>query len=378
MQFTHIIGQDEVKKKLVRTIRNGRVSHAQLFLGPDGSAKLALAIAYAQYLNCENKGEEDSCGTCPSCLKYEKLAHPDLHFVYPVTTTEDVKKKPISKDFIEKGRTLLIRNDYNVSLSEWYDEIGIEKKQAIINADDCEEIIRTLQYKSYESEYKVVIIWMVEKLFHAAAPKILKVLEEPPEKTLFILVCENHEQVLATILSRTQLIKIPRVAEQDIVRFLMKKMNCAEPEARRIAGLAFGSLKEAMNNFHQSEEEKANFLHLRYWWRECWQQNAGNLLNFAADIGKASREKQKSFLQFVLQTIRLAFLYRAGLEDRLIYEGEEREFVMKLSKVLHPGNLHLLNEELNKAIFHIERNAYAPIVFTDLGFTIGRLLKIKE
>lgn len=189
MLFNKIIGQQQVKERLIQTVKENRVSHAQLFIGANGSGKLALAIAYAQYVNCKSRSETDSCGICPSCIKYEKLIHPDLHFIYPIAATKEVKK-PRSADFIESWRSLLIENNYYISLNEWFEKIGIENKQGIINAEDCNSIIKTLGYKSYEAEYKVMIIWMAEKLFHAAAPKILKILEEPPEKTLFILITE--------------------------------------------------------------------------------------------------------------------------------------------------------------------------------------------
>ena len=194
--------------------------HAQLFLGPEGSGKLPLALAYAQYINCQNRQEDDSCGHCPSCIKFNKLIHPDLHFVYPVSKTKDSSDKPTSKEFLKPWRELVLENNGYINLTDWYEKIDIEKKQGIINADDCNNIIKTLSYKSFESEYKIMIIWMVEKLFHSAAPKILKILEEPPEKTLFILISENPDIIINTILSRTQLVKIPKIANNDLYQEL--------------------------------------------------------------------------------------------------------------------------------------------------------------
>ena len=194
MQFSKIIGQQTIKNKLIQTVKDNRISHAQLFLGPEGCGKLGLAIAYAQFINCTGRNSEsdDSCGVCASCRKYQKLAHPDLHFIYPTSTTKEVPEKPSSKDFIGNWRSLLLDNEgAYIKLIQWYNTIGIENKQGIINVNDCTDIIRTLSYKSYESKYKVVIIWMVEKLFHSAAPKILKILEEPPDNTLILLVAEE-------------------------------------------------------------------------------------------------------------------------------------------------------------------------------------------
>jgi len=215
LKFADVIGQQQVKSQLLKTVKNNRVSHAQLFLGQAGIGKLGLAIAYAQYINCTNKQEDDSCGVCPSCVKYEKLIHPDLHFIFPTATTERVEK-PKSKDFVSEWRELILDRNGYISIADWYGKIGIERKRAIINARDCNDIIQTLSYKSFEAEYKVMIIWMVEKLFHSAAPKLLKILEEPPDKTLFILVAENQESMLKTILSRTQLIKVPFLQDDDL------------------------------------------------------------------------------------------------------------------------------------------------------------------
>ena len=194
MLFKEIIGQELIKAKLIDTVKNKRISHAQLFLGPEGCGKLALAIAYAQYINCENKQENDSCGVCDSCNKFNKLIHPDLHFIFPNSTTKNVKEKNHSQLFINEFRELLIEKNYYLTLNDWYNKLGIENKQGIINTLDCANINKILSLKSYESEYTVIIIWMIEKLFYSAAPKILKILEEPPDKTLFILISEDHEQ----------------------------------------------------------------------------------------------------------------------------------------------------------------------------------------
>ena len=200
MLFKDVIGHNDLKSRLLLSVKEGRIPHAQLFFGPEGSGNLPLAFAYAQYLNCKNRQPEDSCGLCPSCIQFQKLAHPDLHFIYPVATTTTIKEKPKSLDFIAQWREFLLSNNCYVSLNDWYETIEIEKKQGIINKDDCNEIVRLLGYKSYESEYKVMVIWMVEKLFHAAAPKILKILEEPPDKTVFLLITENTDLILSTII----------------------------------------------------------------------------------------------------------------------------------------------------------------------------------
>lgn len=186
MKFAQVIGQQAVKQRLIKTVKDNRVSHAQLFLGPEGSGKLALAVAYAQFINCSDRGDNDSCGVCPSCIKYNKFIHPDLHFIFPTAATDKIEK-PVSLDFIASWREMLLETRCYSDLPTWYEKIGIERKLAIINVRDCSEILKKLSYKSYEAEYKVMIIWMVEKLFHAAAPKILKILEEPLKKHFLFL-----------------------------------------------------------------------------------------------------------------------------------------------------------------------------------------------
>ena len=384
MKFSEIAGQSRIKNHLLQSVRIQRVSHAQLFLGPPGSGKLALAIAYAQYINCENKQVPadgqlpgDSCGVCPSCIKYNKLAHPDLHFFYPIAATKDFKK-PLSKDFLNHWRDFLIKNNYLVSLNEWYEEIGLENKQGIINAEDCNEITRILRYKAYESEYKVVIIWFVEKLFHSAAPKILKILEEPPDKTLFLLICENVDQLPNTIYSRTQLVKVPKFTDRDIVKVLINNYHCTEADARKIAALSDGNIKMAVELIDETDEENYNFITLRDWLRLCFRNDIIGLAKFTEEISKIGRERQKSFLSYSLRLIRHCLLLNHRMEALVRLEGEEQTFVDNLFPFINPSNGPLIAAEFNKAIFHVERNAYPKIMFMDISLILARLLKIKH
>ncbi len=356
MKFSEIQGNKQIKRKLVQTVLDQRVSHAQLFFGPEDSSKLALAVAYAQFINCTNKqgipaspsseprtdSLPDSCGTCPSCVKYQKIAHPDLHFIYPVTNTKKVTSKAQSKHFMDEWRHFLLDNNFAAGLQSWYEAIGIENKQGLINALDCNEIITTLSYKSYESDYKVMIIWMVEKLFYAAAPKILKILEEPPEKTLFILISEEPDQIINTILSRTLMVRIP-----------------ADPAGKHAT----------------DEDDSIHFVAFRQWMRACYAAKVPDLIKFASDISKTGREKQKSFLIYSLKTIGLCasrnYLGRlpAGID------GEELKFITDFSPFIMPENLNGFNELLNEAIYHIERNAHPGTLFLDLSLKIVRLFK---
>jgi DNA polymerase III subunit delta' len=391
MKFSDIIGQEPLKQRLKRTVLDNRVSHAQLFLGPEGSGKLALALAYAQYINCRKRTPEDSCGECPSCKKYSKLIHPDLHFLYPINSTKEVTgTKILSKDFIAPWREFMLENNYYVSLPDWYEKIGIEKKQGFINADDADGINRTLAYKAYEAEYKVMIIWMVEKMNIASANKLLKNLEEPPDKTLFILISENQEQIIATILSRAQLIKIPRVTDAEIQQALVSGYEVNTTEASKIARLSDGNFTVALmlagktgSGSISLEAERERFIVFREWMRRCFSI-AKNLKDYdklqetiPLLLGDGSREKQKEMLTYGLDMFRICLQYNVGNHHLVKLDGEELDFVKNFSTFIHPRNINYFDEEFNRAIFHIERNANAQIVLTDLSHLIARILKIQ-
>ena len=377
MQFKEITGQEDVKKRLIQTVRDSRVSHAQLFLGPEGTGKLALAIAYAQYINCKNRTAEDACGTCSSCIKYNKLAHPDLHFVYPVSNTQKVKTKATSKDFAEEWRQLLLEKRSYINLADWHNKIGIENKQAIINAEDCNQIIKTLSYKSYESEYKVMIIWMVEKLFHAAAPKILKILEEPPEKTLFILVSENQYQIINTILSRAQLIKIPKLEDVSLQMKLQETYHLGGKEAKEVSRLAEGNMIRAEKIIREDENEKYNFDQFVKWMRICFAGKVIDINDFVTEMARIGREKQKHFFTSALRIARNSLLMNYQLDDLVNNSGNEKDFMQKFHPFINGGNIHQISDELNKAVYHIERNANPSILFMDLSLKISALIRDK-
>jgi DNA polymerase III subunit delta' len=379
--FKNITGQNEVKRRLIQTVRESRVSHAQLFFGPEGSRKLALAIAYAQFINCrnrifdpENPGGGDSCGVCPSCIKFAKLIHPDLHFIYPVATTKEVERNPVSSDFIKTWREALLENDFRLNLNDWYKIAGFEKKQGIINAEDCSEILRTLSYKSYESEFKVMIIWMADRLFHSAAPKILKILEEPPDKSLFILITENPEKIISTILSRTQTVKIMRLSDDDILGELTGKLNCPVEDARRIVPVSDGNLTRAVKIFRNDEEELFCLEKFVTWMRLCHKNDLAKTMEFVTEIAKVGREKQKNFLAYAERTIRNAMLINYKNPHIASLNQEEKDFLAKFSKFINHTNIISFSEELEKAQYHIDRNANPNILFMDLSMTITILL----
>lgn len=378
MLFSEIIGQENLKRRLAETVKNNRVAHAQLFYGNSGNGKLALALAYAQYINCrdpEKITRGDSCGKCPSCNKYNKLIHPDLHFVFPIARSDDSTKKVTSNVFLKEWRELLLDKKYYISLSDWYEKISIERKQAAINVAECNQIIHTLSYTSYESEYKVMLIWMVEKLNYQAAPKLLKILEEPPSKTLFLLISEQPDQIISTILSRLLPVKVPKIEDSDLIKACQQQLLIDEKQAAQLATLANGSMTEVIRLAGQSEIRKARFDQFVTWMRQCWTIDVPSLVKYSDELAKESRENNKSFLQFGLGIIRNCLLMNFTKDEVVKTLNNEKAFYLKFSPFINNTNAEAFAEEFNKAIYHIERNVHTAMVFFDLSLTVAKLLK---
>lgn len=374
MKFAEVIGHASIKNRLIRTVKENRISHAQMFLGPSGAGKLALAVAYAQYINCRNKQGNDSCGVCPSCVKYGKLAHPDLHFLYPTAKTDKVDK-PVSLDFVREWRELLIESGQYITLADWYAKINIERKQAIINARDCSNLIQTLSYKNYEADYKVMIIWMVEKLFHAAAPKILKILEEPPDRTLFILVAEDTEPILPTILSRTQIIKVPPIDQDSLLQHFLDQG--VSPQLANDALRVYpGDLVMAQRMIRDNGADDRNFELFRQWMRLCYQGKMEELIRFVGDLAKNTREFHKGFLTYGLRMSRETFLVNRGSPVLTRMNSKEAELVDNFNPFINSRNIQLINEALNDAIYHIERNVNSSVMFLDLSLKFVSYLRM--
>jgi len=380
MLLSDIIGQEKIKDRLIQTVKENRVSHAQLFFGGEGRGKLAMAIAYAQFVNCrdsERFEKKDSCEVCPSCIKYNKLVHPDLHFVFPVATNKEVKEKPLSQNFIAHWRELLIKNRYFVSLNDWYDKIDIERKQAGINVYECNQVIKTLNYTSYESEYKVMIIWMVEKLNYQAAPKLLKIIEEPPDKTLFLLISEDTDKIISTILSRTQLVKFQKIDDDALLAASQAILGLDREQATEIARIANGNFREAMSLAIMAGNLNEEFEKFVSWMRMCYAADVPKITEFVDKLARESRESLKEFLHTGLEVLRdcLAMNY-TDPETMKISQGE-LDFMKKFSPFVNSANIVQFSDEFNRAIYHIERNANAGIVLLDLSLTVAKLLKIK-
>jgi len=374
MFFSEVIGQETVKKTLIKSVKNNRVSHAQLFLGPEGSGNLAMAIAFAQYISCEDKQDEDSCGKCPSCVKYNKIAHPDLHFIFPVATNKEVTKDPRSDLFMEQWRAAVVDNPY-MSLGEWHRHLGIENKQAIINADDCNEVVKKLSLKTFESEYKVMIIWKAERLFHSAAPKLLKILEEPPSKTLFLLIAENSEQIIQTILSRTQVVRFKKLDYKSLATALSRKYGLEGHKLNYIVKMSSGNYTEALRLIDHSVVKEFNFVEFQKWMRMCFRKDIIKLIEWIDEVGKIGRERQKSFIEHALQMVRECLMINYGVGQLVVLTDEERKFANNFSPFINQNNCIAMTEALNKAYFNIERNANIRILLLDLSILISGMLK---
>jgi DNA polymerase-3 subunit delta' len=384
MLFSEIIGQQEVKKRFIRTVAEQRIPHAQLLRGPEGVGKLGLAIAYAQYICCENRTEKDSCGVCPSCIKYKKLAHPDLHFVFPVIKPAN-KTSVVCDDFIADFRSMILNTPY-FGVNEWYAKISGDAKQGMIYGNESEEIIRKLSLKTYESEYKVMIIWLPEKMNIACANKLLKILEEPPEKTVFLLVSNEPDQLLATILSRTQHIQIPRLSEIEITNALFKndKLEIDVEDAKYASHIASGSYLNAIAILNEGDENKLNFERFRMVMRLAWM--VGNkkdhaslktLKKWSDDMAAAGigRERQKNFLTYAQRLTRENFIRNLQQPELNYLTSVEADFSQNFSPFIHERNVEGLMTEFALAERHIEQNVNAKMVFFDLTLKIIMLLK---
>lgn len=378
MLFSQIVGHEDIKSKLIQSVKENRVAHAQLFLGQEGTGKLALAIAYAQYINCANKGENDSCGICPSCKKFNALAHPDLHFIYPTTTNKNVKKDPESDLFSTEWREYLEKCEAYADLSSWYNTLDVENKQGSINVRDASTIMRKLNLKAYEAEYKVAIIWMAEKLNIQAANKLLKLLEEPPEKTLFILISENQEELLTTVRSRTVLMKIPKLTLEEVQNALVHKLSCDFNVARNAATLANGNWILAQHYVGDQEDEKLYFYTFQKWMRYCFRFSASELIDFIAnDIKPLGREKQKEFLAYGLNFFHNALLMNNGLRDIVLLPDDEKAFLNNFAPFISNNNIDMITELFEESMNQIERNGNASLIFLDDSFKIFNYFKMK-
>jgi DNA polymerase-3 subunit delta' len=376
MRFSSVIGHDDVKQRLIQSARDRRVSHALLFLGPEGGGNLPLAIAFAQYLVCENPGDGDSCGVCPGCKKMEKLVHPDVSFSFPVAPKEKITE-PRSVDYIVPWRNEMLSNPY-LSYNQWMESLSLDNKQGIISIHESQDIVNRLTLKSVEAPYKIVVIWLPERLNTQAANKLLKIIEEPPENTLFFLAAENYELLLTTILSRTQLIKVNRISDDDMLKALTGRHELDPRVARRIIHLADGNYNEALLMIGNDDAEADLNQKFLEWMRYCLRLNVKGINQMSQDFGGESRENQKNFLRHALSVTRECLLINYGDRSLIRLDGKELDDIQRFSRFVNVNNIHAFSEELNKAHFHLERNANSKLLFVDLSFSMYKHLNASQ
>lgn len=370
MQFKEILGHKEIKSHLINSVRNNRVSHAQLFLGPSGSGSLALAIAYAQYINCEHKSVDDSCSICASCRKYQRLIHPDLHFSYPFFAKG---KDETAKDYMDIWRTTVLRDPY-LTLPHWRDQLDAGNKQANINIAEAHDIIKKLSLKSFEAEYKVLIMWLPEYLDNQGNA-LLKLIEEPPEKTLFLLVAENQDKIINTIISRTQLVKINKVSHQELKDYLIQEKQIPAAKAHDISSIADGNIHDALAlSMHQ--DENTNFTTFVEWMRYIVTDRGAEFINLCEDrLAKMGREHQKSFLLYAIHMLRQIILLQQGLRQIVYIQEEELKFVERFSELYSHDQLSAAIQLFEKTHYGIERNGNPKILFLDLSLQLVLIFK---
>ncbi|WP_333598986.1 DNA polymerase III subunit [Flavobacterium sp.] len=383
MQFSDILGQDYIKNHLVTSALSGRIPHAQLFIGPEGSGTLAMAVAYAQFVLCNNVGHENNGGNESCNLKFQSLSHPDLHFVYPNVANDEVKSKPKSGDFIMDWREFVLANPYG-SLFDWYKHLGVQNKQGEIRVDDAQDILKALALKSYEGGYKIMIVWMADKMNIAASNKLLKLLEEPPEKTLFLLISENEEDIIQTIRSRCQVLHFGALPEAVIIKALREKYFLDEASATKVAHQSQGNYNKAIHILQNDGDDLPFEKWFVDWVRAAFRAKGNaaaiqDLISWSEEIAGLGREGQKQFLNYCIVMFRQAMLLNYQT-DKLVYlEPTVDKFSLeKFAPFVNGNNINPIFSELSDAIYHIERNGNAKIILTDLSIKLTRLIHKNE
>ncbi len=364
MQFKDVIGQKRAKSALLSYLQSDRVPHALLLAGPQGSGKLALAFAYAQYILCESPASYDACGDCANCKRVQKLLHPDLHFSFPT-----VGAKALSNNFLPEWRKMLELSAY-FSVNDWLQQIGAENKQGNITKEECVQIVKKLSLKAFMGDHKILIIWLPEYL-GKEGNRLLKLIEEPPEKTLFILVAERLELILNTIISRCQVVQLTPLAEEDIANDLINKHAIDTAKANRLAQLSSGDYSEAIRLMKEIENDHAKqFLQ---WMRLIYKGNGVELVNWVEEFAKVGRENQKHFLRYALHFFRELLALKGNINE-LKLGDKETSTALKMEKVINPGQLIFLTNLLNESVYFVERNANPKILFLDVSVQAHKII----
>lgn len=382
MEFSEIIGHEHIKSHLKTTLKNGRVAHAQLFSGMSGSGLLPLALAYAKELLCDIH-EPGSEAYLRCARNVSQLSHPDLHFIYPVNVTDSVKKNAVSSSFSDDWRIFVKENPYG-SLFDWFRLLGIENKQGNISVKEAEEISKRLALKAYEGGYKIMIIWMADKMNLECANKILKIVEEPPEKTVLLLLTEKEEQIINTIHSRCQTLQVPLLSEKDIAETLIRNYSIPENVAIKTSRQAHGDFNKALHIIENSNEDSVFEQWFVAWVRTAFKAKGNKksiqeLLHWSELMAGKGRETQKNFLQYCIELFRQALLKNYKADSLLYFETEDATFsIEKFAPFVHQNNIFEIVSALEEAAYHIERNGNAKIIFADLSIQLTRFIHKKE
>ena len=376
MKFTEVIGQEEAKARLLQMVAEGRLPHAMMLCGPSGSGKMALALAFASYLLCENRGDGgDSCGCCRQCAMVAKWEHPDLHFTFPTIKLPSMspEHKPVSDDFMRQWRQMLSEGPY-FSMNRWMEMMGAENQQAIITAGESDGLTRKLSLKSSQGGYKVSVIWLPERMNQECANKMLKLIEEPPSRTVFIMVCEEPDKLLDTIRSRTQRIDVRRTDDESIRQALVERRGIGEDTARRVARMAGGSWLRAVEAL-DADNENDQFLELfQQLMRLAYMRNIRELKHWSDTMQAMGRERQKRFLNYFLRLVRENFMYNFRQPELVYMTQREEDFARNFARFVNENNILQINDLANRAIRDISQNANARIVFFDMALQMIVLL----
>ncbi len=372
MRFADIPGLHEIKQKLIQSVQSNKMAHAQLFTGKEGALNLPLALAYANYIQCTDRAADDSCGVCAACSKNQKYVHPDLHFVFPLSNIKNDKDVDRFKAEITKSwRSFLIEQPFG-KLDDWTNFYGGENKQALISREESRNIIKTLSLKSFESPYKVMVIWQPEYMHGSAANGILKILEEPPENTFFLLVTNAADRLLPTIVSRTQLIQVPLLTDEDLGAYLQQETTISETDRKNILQLADGDLNLAVR-LTQSDENINQDL-FADWMRACFKKNYADLVRMADEFHQMDKLNQRNLLYYSIGMMRESLLYLAGSTSINRTQGGELKFIQDFSKVLNVLKIEKANQLMSDASYFLERNGSAKMIFLNLSLQLTAIL----
>lgn len=372
MKFNDIPGLAETKEHLISTVTNNKVAHAQMFAGQRGAPGLQMALAYVNFLLCENKTADGACGTCGPCNKTLKFIHPDIQFIFPTAATPAWSRKDaLSSKFLKEWRIFLNEQPYG-SLEDWTKAFGAEDKLAIIPVDESREIIKNLSLKAFEAEYKIVIIWLPEQMQGPAASALLKVLEEPPGKSLFLLVSEDDDNLLSTIQSRTQKLVIRKFTDEELQSYLEDQLQLDKQKASRVAYLSDGSIHEALQLIHEADHDTHNWF--REWMRACFTAGLLGMVDMADQFSRMNKTLRRSILNYGLSMMRETAISQFAPELSRT-QGEDQEFTTNFSKVMDISKIEKIAEMLNNSMYHLDRNANAKIEFLNLSLEISQALK---